>query len=276
MRSLFLGDVVGRTGREAVAKHLPKLIDELSLDFVLANGENAAGGFGITEKTARYLFDCGVDILTLGNHAFDQPEAIGLVAREPTILRPANYPVGAGVPGKGTCLHIDGQDRRILVITVMGRIYMDALEDPFPVVEEHINSCALGVDADLIVVEIHGEASSEKGAMGHFCDGRASVVFGTHTHIPTADAHILPGGTAFMTDLGMCGDYDSVIGMDKEEPLRRFTTRLRGSRFTPAGGEGTISGLFVISDDRTGLAISCEPVRLGGCLSPTVPKSIGK
>jgi len=271
MRSLFLGDVVGRAGRQAVAEHLPEIIAKLRPDFVLANGENAAGGFGITEKTARFLFDAGVDVLTLGNHAFDQAEALTLVAREPRLLRPANYPPNAGIPGKGSYMHIADDGRRVMVITVMGRVYMDALDDPFACVEQMLEECVLGRDADLIVVEIHAEASSEKGAMGHFCDGRASVVFGTHTHIPTADAHILQDGTAFVTDLGMCGDYDSVIGMDKEEPVRRFTSRLRGARFRPADEEGTLSGMFVVTDDRTGLATSCAPVRLGGCLSSTVP-----
>ncbi len=272
MKALFLGDVVGRSGRSAVSRHLPELIANLSPDFVLANGENAAGGFGITAKTARELFDTGIDVITLGNHAFDQPEAIGLVARELALLRPANYPPSAGIPGKGTYLHIGADGRRVLVITVMGRVYMDALDDPFALVAQELEACALVHEADMIVVEIHGEATSEKGAMGHFCDGRASVVFGTHTHIPTADARILEGGTAFMTDLGMCGDYGGVIGMDKEEPVRRFTSRLRGSRFTPAGGEATVSGLFVETDDATGLVVSCSPIRVGGCLTPSLPK----
>ncbi|PHR62358.1 MAG: metallophosphoesterase [Robiginitomaculum sp.] len=271
MKALFLGDVVGRSGRLAVGRHLPDLIAELSPDFVLANGENAAGGFGITAKTARELFETGIDVITLGNHAFDQPEAIGLVAREPALLRPANYPPYAGIPGKGTYLHIGPDGRRVLVITVMGRVYMDALDDPFAVVAQELEACALVQEADMIVVEIHGEATSEKGAMGHFCDGRASVVFGTHTHIPTADARILEGGTAFMTDLGMCGDYGGVIGMDKEEPVRRFTSRLRGSRFVPADGIATVSGLFVETDDTTGLAVSCTPIRVGGCLTPSLP-----
>ncbi|MBL4595061.1 MAG: YmdB family metallophosphoesterase [Robiginitomaculum sp.] len=274
MKALLLGDVVGRSGRNALADHLPQLIKDLQPDFVLANGENAAGGFGITHKTAQALFACGVDVITLGNHAFDQPEALSLVAKEPMVLRPANYPPGAGVPGQGTRLHQGADGRRVLVVTVMGRIYMDALDDPFAAVEKELEACGLAVEADMIIIEIHGEASSEKGAMGHFCDGRASVVFGTHTHIPTADARILEGGTAFMTDLGMCGDYGGVIGMDKEEPVRRFTTRLRGSRFTPADGEGTLSGLYVETDDKTGLAISCSPVRVGGCLSPCIPKAI--
>ncbi len=269
MNALFLGDVVGKSGREAVSRYLPQLIQDLELDFVLANGENAAGGFGITQKTANVLFDAGVDIITLGNHAFDQAEAIGLVEREPAILRPANYPASAAVPGRGTTLHTDNNGNRVLVITVMGQVYMEPMDDPFSAVEQQLLACELGRDADLIVVEVHGEASSEKTAMGHLCDGRASVVFGTHTHIPTADARILNNGTAFITDLGMCGDYDSVIGMDKEEPMRRFSTRLRGTRFKPANGEATISGLFVATDAKTGLATNCAPLRMGGCLMPT-------
>ncbi|VAV91003.1 Uncharacterized protein YmdB [hydrothermal vent metagenome] len=273
MRSLLLGDVVGRCGRRAVAEYLPQLIQHLQPDFVLANGENAAGGFGITAKTANGLFASGVDVITLGNHAFDQAEALSLVAREPNILRPANYPIGAGVPGAGTVLYPCKDGRLVLVITVMGRIYMDALDDPFGAVERELAACQLREQADMIVVEIHAEASSEKMAMGHFCDGRASVVFGTHTHVPTADARVLTGGTAYITDLGMCGDYDSVIGMDKEEPVRRFASRIRGARFSPADGEATLSGLFVETDNATGLAITCEPVRMGGCLPSALPKA---
>jgi len=271
MNAIFLGDVVGRSGRDAIARYLPELIESLKLDFVVVNGENSAGGFGITEKIANGLFAAGVDVITLGNHAFDQSEAIGLVAREPAVLRPANYPAAAGVPGRGTFLHTDASGRRILVVTVMGQVYMEPMDDPFSAVEKELLSCELVKDVDMIVVEIHGEATSEKTAMGHFCDGRASVVFGTHTHIPTADARVLSGGTAFITDLGMCGDYDSVIGMDKEEPVRRFATRLRGSRFKPADGEASLSGLFVSTDDKTGLAVRCEPIRLGGCLAETIP-----
>ncbi len=266
MRSLFLGDIVGRAGRRAVADHLPTVIRQLRPDFVLANGENAAAGFGITEKIANSLFASGVDILTLGNHAFDQAAAISLVGREERLLRPANYPPRAGVPGKGTALHLLADGRRVLIITVLARIYMDALDDPFACVDAALDACCLSEDADMIVVEIHGEATSEKGAMGHFCDGRVTTVFGTHTHIPTADTRILNAKTAFMTDLGMCGDYDSVIGMEKDEPLRRFTSRLRGGRFVPADGEATLSGMFVISDDATGLATDVWPIRLGGCL----------
>ena len=267
MRIGFLGDVVGKTGREGVAEHLPGLRDRHALDFVIVNAENAAGGFGITERTANELYDAGADVLTLGNHAWDQNEALTYIEREPRLLRPVNYPEGAA-PGRGASLYDLADGRRVLVMNVMLRLYMQPLEDPFAAVDRQLNAAPLGAVADAIIVDMHGEATSEKMAMGVYCDGRASLVVGTHTHVPTADHRILPGGTAYQTDAGMCGDYDSVIGMDKEEPLNRFVTHMRSARFQPALGDSTMCGLIIETDDATGLAKSCEPVRVGGVLAP--------
>ncbi|MFW5661941.1 MAG: TIGR00282 family metallophosphoesterase [Oceanicaulis sp.] len=270
MRIAFFGDVVGKAGREGLADHLPGLRERLKLDFVIVNAENAAGGFGITEKTAIELYDAGADVLTLGNHAWDQSETLSYISREPRLLRPANYREGAA-PGRGASLYDLPDGRRILVMNVMLRLFMQPLEDPFAAVEKELVACPLGQVADAIVIDMHGEATSEKNAMGVFCDGRASLVVGTHTHVPTADHRILPGGAAYQTDAGMCGDYDSVIGMEKDEPVNRFVTGMRSSRFQTASGEASVCGLFVETDDRTGLAVRCEPIRLGGALAETVP-----
>ncbi|MBR9824328.1 MAG: TIGR00282 family metallophosphoesterase [Alphaproteobacteria bacterium] len=270
MRFAFFGDIVGKTGRKAVEAHLPGLRERLSLDFVVINAENAAAGFGITERIANQLFDMGADALTLGNHAWDQREALSYIEREPRLLRPANYPVGS-TPGKGANLFESASGHRVLVMNVMGNLFMETLDDPFAAVERELAGAPLGEVADAVIVDIHAEATSEKNAMGVFCDGRASLVVGTHTHVPTADARVLPGGTGYQTDAGMCGDYDSVIGMDKEEPLRRFTTRMRTARFEPATGEGTLCGTFVETDPATGLARRVEPIRIGGQLAEQVP-----
>ena len=267
MRLAFFGDVVGRTGREGLARRLPELRATLKLDFVVVNAENAAGGFGITEATANELYDAGADVLTLGNHAWDQREALTYIEREPRLLRPANYPLGCGAPGNGANLYETADGRRVLVILVMGRLFMDALDCPFAAAERELAACPLGEGADAVIVDVHAEASSEKYAMGHFCDGRASLVVGSHTHVPTADAHLLPGGTAYQTDAGMCGDYDSVVGMAKEIPLQKFTTRLPSGRAGPAEGEATLCGVIVETDDATGLARSIAPLRVGGLLA---------
>ncbi|HEV2530275.1 TIGR00282 family metallophosphoesterase, partial [Phenylobacterium sp.] len=266
MRIAFFGDVVGRSGREGLAEHLPGLRRRLGLEFVIANAENAAAGFGITEATARELFDAGADALTLGNHAWDQKEALTYIVREPRLIRPLNYPPFAGAPGRGAQLFETQGGKRIVVINLLGRLHMDSLDDPFAAVDRELEASPLGAVADALVVDMHAEITSEKMAMGHFCDGRASLVVGTHTHVPTADAQILPGGTAFQTDAGACADYDSVIGNDKEEPLRRFTTRISGGRFKPAEGPATVCGVYVETDDATGLARRIEPIRVGGRL----------
>ncbi len=271
MKLLFCGDIVGRSGREAVTSRLPRLREELALDFVIANGENAAGGFGITGKICDELFAAGVDVISGGNHSWDQREALGVIDREPRLLRPQNYP--AGTPGRGAAVFDAPGGRKVLVLNVMGRLFMDPLDDPFACVERELAKHRLGATVQAVVVDMHAEATSEKMAMGHFVDGRASLCVGTHTHVPTADAMILPGGTAYQTDAGMCGDYNSVIGMDKAVPLARFTRKLPTERLSVASGEGTLSAVYVEIDDKTGLARKIAPLRAGGRLSPTTPES---
>ena len=270
MRILFVGDVVGRVGRGAVAEHLPGLIRDWALDLVVVNGENAAGGFGITEAIYHELVDAGADAVTLGNHAWDQREALVFIERAPRLVRPANFP--KGTPGRGAALVDTKTGRRALVVNALGRVFMTPFDDPFAVIGRELDACPLREAADAIVVDFHCEASSEKQAVGFFCDGRASLVVGTHTHVPTADHQILPSGTAYMTDAGMTGDYDSVIGMQKDEPLRRFTSGIPSSRFEPAAGAATLSGVAVETDNATGLAVKVAPVRIGGRLSPAMPE----
>jgi len=268
MHILFIGDIMGRPGRDVVAAELPRLKSLLKLDFVIANGENAAGGFGITRAIADDLFATGIDCITTGNHWADQKEILAFIDEEDRILRPRNYP--PGTPGKGAGLYETRSGARVLVMNAMGRVFMDALDDPFASVEAELSACPLGEGADAIVVDIHAEATSEKMAMGHFCDGRASLVVGSHSHIPTADAQIFPGGTAYQTDAGACADYDSVIGMDKFEPLQRFTKKMHGSRFTPALGPATLCAVFAVTNPK-GFATRIEPVRIGGRLKEALP-----
>jgi 2',3'-cyclic-nucleotide 2'-phosphodiesterase len=268
MRLLFIGDIVGRAGRAALHAHLPDLRRRWALDFVIVNGENAAGGFGVTEAICDEMLAVGADCVTLGNHAFDQREALVFIERQERMIRPVNYP--QGTPGRGAYLYEGVNGHRVLVCNVLGRVFMDAMDDPFAAVEREASACPLGLACDAAVFDVHAEASSEKQAMGHFLDGRASLVVGTHTHVPTADAQILPGGTAYQTDAGMTGDYDSVIGMDKEEPLRRFTRKVPGGRFEPSDGVATLCGVAV-ETGADGLATKIAPVRLGGRLAEAVP-----
>ena len=272
MRFAFFGDVVGKSGRDGLADHLPDLRRQLGLEFVIINAENAAAGFGITENTARELFEAGADCLTLGNHSWDQREALTYIVREPRLIRPANYPILSDAPGRGSHLFQTDSGKTIFVVNLLGRVHMDAMDDPFAAADRELDKAPLAQVADAVVVDMHCEATSEKMAMGHYCDGRASLVVGTHTHVPTADCQILPGGTAYQTDAGACADYDSVIGNQKEEPLRRFTTRISGGRYKPAEGPATVCGVFVETDDSTGLAIRVEPIRVGGRLSETIPQ----
>jgi metallophosphoesterase (TIGR00282 family) len=270
LRILFIGDVVGKTGRTIILDRLPGLVRDWKLDLVVINGENAAGGFGITESIYNDLIDAGADAVTLGNHAWNQKEALVFIERAPRLIRPLNFP--RHTPGRGAALIDTKNGARALVINAMGRVFMEPLNDPFSAIGKEIDACPLVEAADAIVVDFHGEASSEKQGMGYFCDGRVSLVVGTHTHVPTADHQILAGGTAYMTDAGMTGDYDSVIGMQKEEPVRRFTTGIPSGRFEPAFGPATLSGVAVETDDKTGLALHVGPVRLGGRLSQAVPE----
>ena len=270
MKILFLGDVMGRAGRAAVAERLPKLRTDWGLDFVVVNGENASSGAGLTPDHAKDLLTAGADCLTLGDHAFDQKDMLQFIETEPRILRPLNYAKVA--PGKGARLFTATGGRKVLVTQALGQVFMKRpFDDPFSAVEAVLKTHPLGGMAQAIIVDMHAEATSEKMAMGHWCDGRASLVVGTHTHVPTGDAQILPAGTAYLTDAGMCGDYNSVIGMDKAEPLRRFITGMPKTRFEPATGEATLSGVYVETDDRTGKAKRVVMVRVGGRLQESRP-----
>ena len=270
MKLLFLGDVVGRAGRDAVTERLPGLIADYAFDFVVINGENASHGRGLTEGHYNDLRAAGADVITLGDHAWDQRDTISFIEREPHLLRPINFPPGN--PGRGANL-IEGRNgHRVLVVNAQGRVFMNPVDDPFRAVEAAIAACPLGEQADAIVVDFHTEATSEIQAMGIFLDGRASLVVGTHTHIPSADHRILKGGTALMADAGMCGDFDSVIGVEADEPLNRFLTGIANGRFVPAEGEATLCGVAIATDPATGLATSLSPVRIGGTLSQALPQ----
>ncbi len=270
MKILFLGDVMGRAGRAAVATHLPRLRDEWRLDFVVVNGENATSGMGLSGDHAKGLLDAGADVITLGDHAFDQKDMLTFVEKEQRIIRPINFSKAA--PGAGARVFQAKGGRKVLVAQVLGQVFMKRpFDDPFSALDATLRQYPMGGQVQASLIDFHCEATSEKMAAGHFCDGRASIVVGTHTHVPTADAMILPGGTAYLTDAGMCGDYNSVIGMEKAEPMRRFVTGMPKSRFTPALEEATLAGLYVETDDRTGKATRVAPVRQGGRLMQTGP-----
>ena len=265
MRILFLGDIVGRSGRKAIRERLSTLRDKLRADFVVVNGENATSGAGLSAAHAHELLSAGVDVLTLGDHAFDQRDMLQHIESEKRILRPINYAKNA--PGVGARVFTARGGRKVLVAQVLGQVFMKRpFDDPFSAVDATLRAHPLGGLVQASLIEVHCEATSEKMGMGHFCDGRASIVVGTHTHVPTADAQILPGGTAFQTDAGMCGDYNSVIGMKTDEPLRRFVTGMPKGRFEPADGDATLAGLFVVTDDKTGLALDVKMIRDGGRL----------
>ena len=270
MKILFLGDVMGRAGRKAISDLLPDLRQRWSLDFIVVNGENATNGMGLSADHARLILDAGADVVTLGDHAFDQKDMLTLIEKEPRILRPLNFSKNA--PGAGARVFEATRGRKVLVTQVLGQVFMKRpFDDPFSALDAVLRQYPVGGQVQASLVDIHCEATSEKMATGHFCDGRASIVVGTHTHVPTADAMILPSGTAFQSDAGMCGDYNSVIGMEKTEPLRRFITGMPKERFTPAAAEATLSGLYVETDDMTGKATRVEMVRQGGRLAPAGP-----
>ncbi len=269
MKILFLGDVVGRRARQEVVAQLPELRRRLNLDFVVVNAENAAGGFGITRKIGAELLAAGADVLTTGNHAFDQRDDIAYFDEETRLLRPANYPPAA--PGRGAGIYQDRKGRNILVSNIMGRVFMPPLDDPFAAIDQILNASPMPDTVAAIIVDFHTEASSEQMAMGHYCDGRASLVVGTHTHVPSADVRILAQGTAYQTDAGMCGDYDSVIGMEKSAPLARFITGIASARFSPALGAPSLCGLCVVIDEKTGKALKAAPLIAGGALAPIWP-----
>jgi len=267
---LFIGDVVGRSGRDAVAAHLPGLIETHAPELVILNGENSAHGFGITAPICQQFFDLGIDVITTGNHVWDQKDILGFVDGEPRLLRPLNYP--KGTPGHGVHAVQGRTGKRVLVANLMLRLFMDAMDDPFAGIDRYLAQAPLGGAVDAIFVDVHGEATSEKMAMGHYLDGRVSAVVGTHTHVPTADHHVMAGGTAYQSDAGMTGDYRSIIGMKTAPALHRFTRKTPSERLTPADGEGTLCGCLVrIGGD--GLARAIEPVRIGGALSAAAPAS---
>ncbi|MGH1423541.1 MAG: TIGR00282 family metallophosphoesterase [Pseudooceanicola sp.] len=273
MKILFLGDVMGRAGRRAITEELPKLRAAWRLDFVVVNGENASNGAGLTGDHAKGILDAGADCVTLGDHAFDQKDMMQFIEHEPRVIRPVNFAKGA--PGRGFRVFDATNGRKVLVAQVLGQVFMKrAFDDPFSQIEAVLKSHPRGGMVQASVIDVHCEATSEKMAMGHWCDGRASMVVGTHTHVPTSDAMILPGGTAYQSDAGMCGDYDSVIGMQKDEPMRRFITGMAKGRFTPAMGDATLSGLYMETDDRTGKATRVEMVRHGGRLAPSGPAPV--
>lgn len=270
MRLLFIGDVYGRSGREAVEKHVPDLKDKLNLDIVVVNGENAAHGRGVTSKMCQAMFDVGVDCVTTGDHAWDQREIIPYFDREKRLIRPMNYPEGAY--GSGLCEVQMPDGRKALIINMMARVFMNTVIDcPFQKIDSVLNGKRLGQNYAAIFVDFHGEATSEKMAFGHYVDGRVSGIIGTHTHIPTADNHVMQGGTAYMSDAGMTGDYNSVIGAKKEVPIHRFVKKTPAHHLEPADGEATLCGAVIDIHDQTGLATNIQRLRIGGVLSQEIP-----
>ena len=269
MRFLFLGDVVGRAGRQVLLETLPGLRDRYKLDFVVVNGENSAGGFGITEAILNDFLDAGADVVTLGNHAFDQRDALVFINRQERLVRPLNFP--AGTPGRGAGVFRARNGADVLVINALGRVFMADIDCPFRAIDNELGAAQMGRDVDAVFIDFHAEATSEKQALGLFLDGRVSCVAGTHTHSPTSDHRVLPGGTAYQSDVGMCGDYNSVLGMKAEEPINRFISRIPRDRFEPAMGEATLAGLAVDIDDGSGLARDVAALRIGGALSPALP-----
>lgn len=269
MRILFIGDVMGRSGRDALAKHLPDLKEKLSPDVVIVNGENAAHGLGITEGICKDFYGLGVDVITTGNHVWDQREILAYIERDPKLLRPINFP--DNTPGNGFVIHETSDGQSIMVVNAMARLFMDPMEDPFKMMNDLVKDYPLKQKVDAIFLDFHGEATSETMAMAHYLDGKVSGVVGTHTHIPTADAQVLERGTAFQTDAGMTGDYDSVIGVRKDISIHRFVRKIPGERMIPADGEATVCGVLIETSDNTGLAKNIAPVRVGGRLHEEIP-----
>lgn len=268
MRILFVGDVMGRSGRDAVTKHLPKLKSDLKIDVAVVNCDNAAHGFGLTESTCKEMYAAGADCITTGNHVWDQREIIPYIARDPKVIRAINFP--KGTTGKSSYLFTTANGERVLIVHALARIFMDPLDCPFQGMDEVLSEYKLGRDADAIFLDFHGEATSEKMAMGHYLDGRVSAVVGTHTHMPTADAQIFPAGTGYQSDAGMTGDYDSIIGVRKDIPIHRFVKRTPSERMVPADGEATFCGTFIETNSK-GLCARIEPVIVGPRLKNLIP-----
>ena len=269
MNILLLGDIMGPAGRKVIVEKLPKLIKEKKLDFVIVNGENAGDrGVGITKKQADEFFNIGADVITTGNHIWDEKETIEFISSEERLLRPENLVQGS--PGKGYNIFKANNNKKVAVLNLMGNIFMKKCENVFLAAKKFINDVKLKRDADFIVVDMHGEITSEKMAMGYLFDGKATMVVGTHTHVPTSDHRIMEKGTAYQTDVGMCGDYNSVIGMNKDNSLKKFFKDPSATKHFPALGEATISGLMVKADDTTGLAKNIVPIVFGGVLNNTI------
>ncbi len=265
MNILILGDIMGPSGREAIIKKLPDLIKKKAIDFVIVNGENAADpGVGITKKNTEEFFKAGADVITTGNHVWDQNETMEFITSEKRLLRPQNLP--EGTPGNGFGIFNSKNNKKVAVINLMGNIFMKKSDDVFEAAKKFIENVKLKKDADFIIVDIHGEITSEKMAMGYLFDGKVTMLVGTHTHVPTSDHRIMEKGTAYQTDIGMCGDYNSVIGMNRDNSLKKFFKDPSATKHYPALGEATISGLMVVADDKTGLANKVEPIVLGALL----------
>ena len=270
MRILFIGDVVGAAGLSALKSSLPPLISRWKVDLTIVNGENSAeSGFGITRDTYHAIREAGADVVTLGNHSWNQKEALELANEEPRLVRPINYV--SGTPGAGFLELATKNGKRALVVNALGRLFMEPSDDPFGAVDRLLQGRHLGREIGAIVIDFHCEAAGEKQAMGHFCDGRVSLVVGTHTHTPTADCRILSRGTAYITDAGMTGDYNSVVGMDFVEPLSRFRTGRSSRRFVPGSGTATMCGVAVETDETNGLAVHASPLRVGPLLEERIP-----
>ena len=272
MNILFLGDVMGKSGRQVLKNQLPQLKRDLQIDTVIVNGENAAGGFGITPKICEEFYELGVNVITTGNHVWDQKEIIPYISKDNYILRPHNFP--QSVPGKGFVIYKDAMDRKVLVINVMARLFMDPLNDPIETIYNILDNYKIGENVSAIIIDVHGEASSEKMAIGHTFDRIVSFIIGTHTHIPTLDAQILENGTAFQSDAGMCGDYDSVIGGEKEGWVARFKHKMPTGRINVSSGEATLCGVFVCINDTDGMAVHIEPIIKGPHLINRYPEKI--
>lgn len=258
MKIIYCGDVVARAGREAVLNNLPTLREQYKPDAIVVNIENAAHGFGATPGICRDFLEAGVDALITGNHVWNQRDLIPFLNDCKKIIRPLNYPDAN--PGRGFAEINLANGKKLLIIQVVGRLFMEAVDCPVQAVEKVLKSYNLGRNVDAILVDIHAEATSEKLSFGYYLDGRVSVVAGTHTHVPTADARVLPNGTAYITDVGMCGDYDSVLGFDKEEPINRLLHKFSGGRLSPAKGHGSLYGILVETDNASGLAKSIEQI----------------
>ncbi len=267
MKILFCGDVVGSSGRKVLRAFLPTLKETLDLDFIVVNAENAAHGFGLTPKMYKTLKELGIHVMTMGNHTWDKKDIVDVLQNEVDIVRPLNYP--EGTIGRGFCVYTLPDGRKAAVAQVLGQVFMRDVDNPFQALKQITDKYTLGRDYQAFIVDIHGEATSEKMAMGFFMDGKASLVAGTHTHIPTADAMILPKGTGYITDIGMCGDYYSIIGMQVETAMPRFVNKAAKTRLQPAEKEGTLCAVYLETDDETGLCRTIRPVRLGAHLIAT-------